>query len=589
MAFGLTITVTPARVQLKPGGTTQVSVTITNVSDIVEHYQVALVGLPSHDYWTSEPALTKLRPKESGTVTLAITLPDQGGILGGRYVLGVFVTSPYQPDVARSADLVLHVSATSGISLTATPLTATDQRTASYTLLLTNNGNTDAPLHLTATDENGRATVHVTPTSVHIPPGTATAAHVTVQAPTTLTGPERRSTIAVTAHTTTAHTAGPPAAGETRGEVKLTLIQPPLIPPTLFRILGMMLAVTVMAAAILTGSVLGRRSSAAPGNSTANATAAVSSPTKGASKDDGAGSTIDCPEFRSPAELRLKPEALLVLRCVHREFPEIRTYYGWREDPIPDHPSGQALDIMINSAVPDYRSPAGVALGNKVVAYLQAHKVDLRIDTLIWRQRSWRVTRADDQWKPMDDQGDDNANHFNHIHVLTLAAGESPKPGNPTAVEEHPPPEVDPSASATPEKTPAQNSPDGTDDRDGDGVDDLGDGCPDEVGPASNAGCPPPVAEVVITTEPSGAEVEFGIRTIGLVVTEGTGRRVGRTPITVRIESSDIVDDSPQIECCQLYYQLQFAGCTPSLTTLHVSADVVTEGRKLEEDHRLNC
>ena len=300
MAFGLTITVTPARVQLKPGGTTQVSVTITNVSDIVEHYQVALVGLPSHDYWTSEPALTKLRPKESGTVTLAITLPDQGGILGGRYVLGVFVTSPYQPDVARSADLVLHVSATSGISLTATPLTATDQRTASYTLLLTNNGNTDAPLHLTATDENGRATVHVTPTSVHIPPGTATAAHVTVQAPTTLTGPERRSTIAVTAHTTTAHTAGPPAAGETRGEVKLTLIQPPLIPPTLFRILGMMLAVTVMAAAILTGSVLGRQADPA-------ATAA-GTPTAGAAgSSGGSGSSSGSSQSSSSATIDLSP------------------------------------------------------------------------------------------------------------------------------------------------------------------------------------------------------------------------------------------------------------------------------------------
>src|SRR4030095_9860178 len=102
----LTVALSPTARQTKPGASPQVTVTITNVSDIVEHYQVTLVGLPSNEYWATEPAMTKLRPRETGTIGVQVTVPERGGLLGGRYVLGVLVSSPYQPDVARSADLV---------------------------------------------------------------------------------------------------------------------------------------------------------------------------------------------------------------------------------------------------------------------------------------------------------------------------------------------------------------------------------------------------------------------------------------------------------------------------------------------------
>ena len=39
-----------------------------------------------------------------------IALPEKGGVLGQRYDLGVLVTSPYDADVSRSADLALDVT-----------------------------------------------------------------------------------------------------------------------------------------------------------------------------------------------------------------------------------------------------------------------------------------------------------------------------------------------------------------------------------------------------------------------------------------------------------------------------------------------
>jgi hypothetical protein len=147
----------------------------------------------------------------------------------------------------------------------------------------------------------------------------------------------------------------------------------------------------------------------------------------------------DCPDSHLAAEDGLKPDAVRALRCVYQQFPEIKTFYGKRKDPLPDHPSGRAVDIMIDSAVPDYRSSAGVDLGNRVVRYLQDHKEDLRIDYLIWRQRSWKANRADDDWHPMKDRGSDNANHFNHVHVTTLGVGDRPTGGDPTRLEKPPP------------------------------------------------------------------------------------------------------------------------------------------------------
>jgi hypothetical protein len=148
---------------------------------------------------------------------------------------------------------------------------------------------------------------------------------------------------------------------------------------------------------------------------------------------------VDCPDSHLSVEEGLKPDARRVLRCVHAAFPEIKTFYGKREDPLPDHPSGRAVDIMIDSAFSDYRGAAGVDLGNRVVSYLQAHKDELRIDYLIWRQRSWKANRADADWHSMKDRGSDNANHFNHVHVTTLGVGEQPAGKEPTRVEKPPP------------------------------------------------------------------------------------------------------------------------------------------------------
>lgn len=104
----------------------------------------------------------------------------------------------------------------------------------------------------------------------------------------------------------------------------------------------------------------------------------------------------------------LTPNSQRLLAQIQANFPEARTIYGVRQDPLPDHPSGRALDIMT------YRD---TALGSRVASWAQANAASLNIDYIIWDQRIWSVARSGEGWRFMADRGSDTANHKDHVHI----------------------------------------------------------------------------------------------------------------------------------------------------------------------------
>jgi hypothetical protein len=65
------------------------------------------------------------------------------------------------------------------------------------------------------------------------------------------------------------------------------------------------------------------------------------------------------------SEQGLQIRTILAARSISAAFPEIHQIDGVRPDPLPWHPNGLALDIMI----PNPSSAEGIALGNEIVAY----------------------------------------------------------------------------------------------------------------------------------------------------------------------------------------------------------------------------
>lgn len=96
---------------------------------------------------------------------------------------------------------------------------------------------------------------------------------------------------------------------------------------------------------------------------------------------------------------------------VRSNYPQITTMYGVRSDPLPDHPSGHAVDVMI----PSYRS--NEALGWEIAKHMRANASKLGIKYIIFHQHIWSVARDGEGWRLMANRGGDTANHYDHVHV----------------------------------------------------------------------------------------------------------------------------------------------------------------------------
>ncbi|WP_249266030.1 MULTISPECIES: hypothetical protein [unclassified Pseudonocardia] len=67
-----------------------------------------------------------------------------------------------------------------------------------------------------------------------------------------------------------------------------------------------------------------------------------------------------------------------------------------------DHPSGKALDFMVDRAT-----------GDRLAEYALANRDELGITYVIWRQR----IDTGSGWEMQEDRGGDTANHMDHVHI----------------------------------------------------------------------------------------------------------------------------------------------------------------------------
>ena len=83
------------------------------------------------------------------------------------------------------------------------------------------------------------------------------------------------------------------------------------------------------------------------------------------------------------------PNARILADYIMATYPGVQSIGGVRADPLPDHPSGHALDIMIGS---------DMALGDAIHADLESQSARFNIKYTMWRVPS----------------------HFNHVHVTVF-------------------------------------------------------------------------------------------------------------------------------------------------------------------------
>ncbi len=115
-------------------------------------------------------------------------------------------------------------------------------------------------------------------------------------------------------------------------------------------------------------------------------------------------------------ERGLQVQTLLAARAISAKFPQIREIGGVRPDSMKWHPNGLAIDVII----PDWDTPAGRALGDRIVEYTFAHAEEFGLEYVIW-QRTYRPAKGTPHL--MGDMGNPDANHYTHVHISSYGGG----------------------------------------------------------------------------------------------------------------------------------------------------------------------
>lgn len=135
-----------------------------------------------------------------------------------------------------------------------------------------------------------------------------------------------------------------------------------------------------------------------------------------------ASAPVAAPDFQLALPQGVAPEdglqvhTIWVARAISMMFLEIKTIGGYRQDPLPWHPNGLAIDVMI----PNYHSPEGIELGNQIAGYALANAKRWGVLHVIWRQGFYPGIGAP-SWTA--DYGNETANHFDHVHIATDGGG----------------------------------------------------------------------------------------------------------------------------------------------------------------------
>lgn len=112
----------------------------------------------------------------------------------------------------------------------------------------------------------------------------------------------------------------------------------------------------------------------------------------------------------------LQVHTIWAARSISAMFLEITTIGGYRQDPLPWHPNGLAIDVMI----PNHDTPEGIELGNQIAGYALANAKRWGVLHVIWRQGLYPGIGAP-SWTA--DYGSVTANHFDHVHIATDGGG----------------------------------------------------------------------------------------------------------------------------------------------------------------------
>ncbi|MEW6231986.1 MAG: hypothetical protein AB1566_06680 [Chloroflexota bacterium] len=177
MSEKIKVSLSATTFQVAPGASAEFTVTVQNLSEIVDQYTIEVLGLDPHWYTLSTAALS-LFPQDEGQAQVSLHPP--GGARAGDYAFTIRATSRDNPAEQTSVLGTLKVQPVILFALDLSPKRRSTRGKATFQINVANPGNLELILDMKATDPEEGCRYEFRPSKVTVAPGGRALVDLTV-------------------------------------------------------------------------------------------------------------------------------------------------------------------------------------------------------------------------------------------------------------------------------------------------------------------------------------------------------------------------------------------------------------------------
>ena len=179
MSENLSVTLSPEKLHVTPGGSVEAVATIRNVGDVVEAYSIEIEGIEPQ--WVTLSVLSaSLFPGDEAQVHLGIQLPRTSVVKAGRYEVRLKVISKRDPSVQSTVEVALDVEGFLLFDVDLAPRKARGRK-GSYQVKVTNSGNLKTTYTIAGQDPDETWEFNVKQENIVVEPGATAEVPVVVK------------------------------------------------------------------------------------------------------------------------------------------------------------------------------------------------------------------------------------------------------------------------------------------------------------------------------------------------------------------------------------------------------------------------
>lgn len=194
------VSLTDVQQRLDAGQISQTEFTVRNPGNIVETYDVVVLG-PAEAWVDAVPQTLSLFPGEEDTSTVELRPPMSYRVPAGTYAVGVKAQSQVRPDVSATAEMLVTVNPFYRFRCTMASTSFTIRTRATMLIQVTNEGNSTVTYEVKANDPEGYMNVRPKRPSITLTPGQSQWIEILVSVAPKLIGSEfntRSFTVTIT-------------------------------------------------------------------------------------------------------------------------------------------------------------------------------------------------------------------------------------------------------------------------------------------------------------------------------------------------------------------------------------------------------